>query len=253
MKKELNLLFNALLFYTRIPVPFKVDFSREALTKSFRYFPLAGVIAGSSGIFVYFLASYVFTHPVAVMAAFITLIITTGAMHEDGLADFLDGYGGGADRDSILRIMKESTIGVYGVIGTVSNIILKFLVLCSFPHQLFITAFISAQAISRIGPIYLVNTSVYARDEKSKADHTRHKTDKTTTVIATLIALLPLLLFNPIFSVAYLVFFTIMFISFRRYLHKRTGGFTGDTLGALQQLSELLFYLTLAASINLLT
>ncbi|MDD2490755.1 MAG: adenosylcobinamide-GDP ribazoletransferase [Bacteroidales bacterium] len=251
MKRELNLLFNALLFYTRFPVPVKVVFSEENLSKSFRYFPLAGTLSGGVGALVYYLCCLILPHSLAIASAIIVIILLTGAMHEDGLSDFLDGFGGGRSREDILRIMKESTIGVYGVLGVVSILFIKYLALNSLPKDLIITTLIGAHSVSRLSPIMLVNSSTYVRERLSKASHTRLKTDKKTIAIATIIASAPLLLFNWKFSAVYILLSALLFIVFRRYLNKRLGGFTGDTLGALQQLNEVLFYLVLIASIKI--
>lgn len=246
MKQQLNLFFHALMFYSRIPAG-KIDYSEDNLTKAFRYFPLVGIIAAAIGAGVFMLSGLIFPHTVSVIAAMIAIVLATGAIHEDGLSDFFDGFGGGHTKERILAIMKDSTIGAYGVIALIFLFLLKFSLFLSFDAATLPLLLIAAHGSSRVMPIVMINTSRYARTENSKAMHARHKTDKTTFIIALIIGFAPLV-FIPwqVTAVVIPVYFGMCFL-LKRYVEKKIDGFTGDILGALQQFCELAFYLVFLA------
>lgn len=247
MKQQFNLFFHALLFYSRIPAG-KIDYSEENLTKAFRYFPLVGIIVGALGGGVFWLFQWILPIPVAIVIAMIVMVLATGALHEDGLSDFFDGFGGGRDKERILSIMKESTIGAYGVIALILLFLLKFTLLLSIDPSHFIVMLIAAHASSRIMPILLINSSSYARTENSKAMHTRRKTDKATFLIALVFGLLPLIFMPWQIILIIIPLYAIILFALKRYTERKIGGFTGDVLGALQQFSELAFYLICVAT-----
>lgn len=250
MKRELNIFLHALQYYTRFPVPFKVNFSEGNLSKSLRYFPLIGALVGGTGSLALYLSGLLLPHVIGLLFAISAILLTTGAMHEDGLSDFLDGFGGGNSKEDILRIMKESSIGVFGTIGLIITILTKISCLYLIPEDYLISVLISANVSSRLWPIILVNTSTYAREGLSKASYTRKKPDRTTILIATITALAPLLYFKWHFSLLYLILSILFFSAYRGYLTRRLSGFTGDTLGALQLINELLFYITFLATLQ---
>lgn len=245
--KELNIFFNALLYYTRIRVPKSVVCNNENLSSAFKYFPIVGLIVGSIGCLVFIGASYILPVNISIILAIIAMILATGGLHEDGLADFCDGFGGGYNKEAILRIMKDSHIGTYGVISLIIMFMLKYVMLCSIDSNHLCYVFVFSQGASRFIPVLMVRTSHYARTENSKAQHTSLGVSLGNMIIAALTAFLPLILFGWLFAVVYISLLIILYLIGKWYLHQKIGGFTGDTLGALQQLSELLFYLTFIA------
>lgn len=246
MKQQLNLFFHALLFYSRIPAG-KINYSEENLTNAFRYFPLVGIIVGAIGGGVFWLFQWIFPIPVALVMAIAAMVLVTGALHEDGLSDFFDGFGGGRDKERILSIMKESTIGAYGVIALILLFLLKFTLLLSIDPSHIIIVLMAAHASSRIMPVLMVNSSRYARTGESKAMHTRRKTDMTTFLIALAFGLVPLIFMPWLIILVVILVYTVIMILLKKYTEKKIDGFTGDVLGALQQFSELAFYLIYVA------
>ncbi len=243
----MNILFNALLYHSRIPVPRNTLCTPETLSKSLRYFPLVGIVVGVIGWCVYWLVSMLLPHNIAVMAAMAVMLLSTGALHEDGFADFCDGFGGGYTKEAILRIMKDSHIGTYGVIGLIMVIGVRYFLLCSFEPMDMLKVFIVAQGASRFAPVVMVRCSTYARTEPSKSSHSALKLSLWSVVIAMVLALSPLALFGWEFAASYVSIMSIVFVGFRAYIYKHIEGFTGDTLGALQQIGEVAFYTTLLA------
>lgn len=251
MRKELNLFFTALVSYTRLPSPIKLNWSEKIMTDSFRYFPLVGMVVGGAGSLLYLCLLYCFNQQIAVAGTLAGMALVTGCMHEDGLADFFDGFGGGYNKERILSIMKDSHIGVYGVIALLLLFLMKGAVFMSVSPKAFPLVLISANALSRIPPLFLINTRTYVRTEASKGDYTRNKIAPFPVGVAVLSGMLPLLFFSWIFPVTACVAVILFFLFYRRYLDKKIGGFTGDTLGALQQFSELLIYFSYLISLKL--
>lgn len=253
MKNELKIFFTALMFYTRIPVPKSTGFSSDNLNKATRYFPLIGIIVGGIGAIVFFAVYQLLSINIAVLASISSMILLTGAFHEDALSDFCDGFGGGYTKDKILLIMKDSRIGVYGAVGLIILLLSKFILLVEFnPIQIPIIIIV-AHALSRINPVILIFTSKYVADEStSKSKPIGHKSSLTSLIIALIIGMLPLLFISPIVIPFIILVQGIVLIYFRYYIHKHLGGYTGDVLGALQQISEVSFYLTYLICIQLI-
>ena len=233
------------MFFTRLPCPRWVDHDPTYLTKSSRYFPLVGIIVGGLGACIYLIASFVFAHSISIVLSMIATILITGAFHEDGLADVCDGFGGGWTKDDILRIMKDSRIGAYGVIGTICALGLKFLCLLEMPHGVIVPAMISGHALSRFAGVTLLYTHPYVRSEDVKAKPAAEKMDIPSLLLAGIFGLMPLLLFKDAQVLWALVPVFVARFWLGRYFRKWIGGQTGDCGGATQQVCEVVFYLTL--------
>ena len=157
-RRELEYFFGAVRFFTRLPVPGWVGHSSEALNRSARYFPAVGLLIGGIGALVYLGAALFWPQPVAVLLAMAATIHATGAFHEDGLADTVDGLGGGWDRLRILEIMKDSRVGSYGVVATVLALLGKFTLLISLDGALVPLALLAGHAVSRFCSTALLAT-----------------------------------------------------------------------------------------------
>lgn len=240
----MNSFLTALMFFTRIPVPSSLPYSKTLLNRALRYFPLVGIIVGGIGTAVLWAALFIFPVSLALLLSMVATIFVTGAFHEDGFADFCDGYGGGHPKDKILEIMKDSRLGTYGTIGLVTMLAAKYLSLSTMPVNVVFCLIIIAHSFSRFIPVLLVYTTPYVREDAlSKAKPIGNNTSKTSLFIAFVIAVIPLLLIEWMMIPVILTGLLFLFWLFRQYILKRTGGYTGDALGALQQLSELIIYL----------
>jgi len=231
------------MFYTRLPVPRNTVHSGENLNLATRYFPLIGIIVGGTGALVFMAANFLLTPKVAVLFSMTIMILMTGAFHEDALSDFCDGFGGGYTVEKILMIMKDSRIGTYGAAALVMLLISKFILLTEIKTAQLPLVMIAAHALSRLNSVLMIFSSQYVReDASSKSKPIGEKTVKSTLIIGILIGLVPLY-FLPFHSIPFLIIgLGLIFLYFRHYVHKILGGYTGDVLGALQQLSELGFY-----------
>lgn len=243
----MNLFFNSLLYYSRIPVPFKVECSAEILSRALRYLPLVGLIVGAIGWAAFWLASSFLPHEVAIVVAIVAMVLSTGGLHEDGFADFCDGFGGGYDKEAVLRIMKDSCVGCYGVIGLILVFMLRYMLLSSLDSSDMNMALvlIISQGASRFAPVALVHTSTYVRVESAKSAQSSLGISVWGVGVAKLFSIAPMLIIGWQFTAAYICVIALTYLIFRAYLHRRIGGFTGDTLGALQIIGEILFYVTL--------
>ncbi len=247
MKKQLHYFLTAVLFFTRIPCPKWVDHSSEALQKSNRYFSLIGILVGSIAALVYYLSCFIFSTDIALIISMISSIWITGAFHEDGFADVCDGFGGGWTKEKILTIMKDSRLGTFGVIGLIGILSLKFLALQHLViHHNIPLILIAAHAISRFTATLLLYTHEYVRDTAtSKIKPATKQMDKKSLVSSFIFGIIPLLFFKDVllFLVLPPLFITYAYCGY--FFKKWIGGQTGDCAGALQQVSEIIFYLSL--------
>ncbi|MDR6764625.1 adenosylcobinamide-GDP ribazoletransferase [Flavobacterium sp. 2755] len=254
MKKELHIFFTCLMFYTRIPCPKNITHDPDYLNKATRYFPFIGWIVGSISFLAFYIFSLFLSTETAVIFAIIISVLTTGAFHEDGFADVCDGFGGGWTKEKILMIMKDSAIGAYGAIGLVLLFLAKFKLLSEsillFTNNILLIylLFISAHSLSRLAAISIIFTHQYSRDDASSKSKPIAKQHSWKEVFGSfffgLIPLLALSYFNYKVLLALIpVFITRYFLA--RYYQKWIDGYTGDCLGATQQVCEVIYYLSI--------
>jgi adenosylcobinamide-GDP ribazoletransferase len=245
---EVQIFFTALMFYTRIPCPKWVTHEAEYLNKATRYFPVMGWIVGGATALVFYGAEYLFTGPVAVVISMIAGIFITGAFHEDGFADVCDGFGGGWTKEKILDIMKDSRVGAYGVIGIVLLLLVKYLSLSSINTSNLWIVLIAGHSFSRLCAVLIVSTSKYVREnDDAKAKPLAKSITSKEIVPAIIFGIAPLILFLDVKVLLLLPLPVFGTVYLRYYFHKWIGGYTGDCLGATQQVTELLFYLSVIA------
>jgi len=246
MKKEIRIFLTAVMFYTRIPCPAWVDHSAEYLQESSRYLPLVGIVVGIIGAITYLVSLLVFPKAIALLFSMIATIAVTGALHEDGLSDVCDGFGAGWTKEDVLRIMKDSRTGIYGVIGLLSILSLKFTTLYFINPSLVPLVLIAGHALSRFASATLLYTHEYVRpDADSKVKSAAKKMSPGSLFIAAVFGIAPLFFFNK--SIVFLILIPVLIV--RWYVgymfRKRIGGQTGDCAGATQQICEVVFYLSL--------
>lgn len=240
---EWRLFLLALGFFTRIPVPVLKDFKQGDLHFSVKYLPLMGALVGGFGALVYWLLEQYLPPDVALILSICGTIYLTGAFHEDGLADTADGLGGGWDKEQALTIMKDSRIGSYGAIALILMLMTKFQALAHLPPMMVPVTLIVGHSLSRYAAVMVIATQQYVRAE-GKAQPFAAKMSPASIVVASVFGLLPFigLLTQLLWA---LLPVAIAWLWFSLKLKKRLGGYTGDCLGAMQQLTEVVFYLSL--------
>jgi adenosylcobinamide-GDP ribazoletransferase len=241
---HLKIFLLALSFYTRIPCPKTLDYNQ--LPQATVYLPLVGWLVGGITAASFYLADLLWPQATAVILALIAGIFLTGAFHEDGFADVCDGFGGGWGKERILEIMKDSYIGVYGVLGLLLIFLLKISLLGGMLDTVVPLVLLSGHSISRLPPLLLMQHYVYARNNDSKAAGAVYKPDLQELAVATATALLPLVLLPALCVLAIIPVLGVNWY-LGRFFHRYIGGYTGDCLGASQQIAETVFYLSVSA------
>jgi adenosylcobinamide-GDP ribazoletransferase len=171
-------------------------------------------------------------------------ILLTGAFHEDGLADMCDGFGGGWTKEKILLIMKDSRIGTFGALGLIMVLGLKYFSLSYLPEFKIPILLLAGNTLSRWIAISFLYTHIYAREEgDSKTRPLASKMSTRDFLICSILGWAPLLLFWD-----YRILFTLppLFMAWYYLKHlfqKWIGGYTGDCLGGVQQITEVVFYI----------
>ncbi|HCN18350.1 MULTISPECIES: adenosylcobinamide-GDP ribazoletransferase [Psychrobacter] len=261
IKYEWRLLLVAMQFLTRLPVPSFSSYDPQWLHQSSRHFPAVGLLIGLLCAGVFWLGSVLFTPLVAAVISTVFGIRLTGAFHEDGLADSCDGLGGGLTRERTLTIMKDSRLGTYGVLGLVSALLLKVTLLASMPPSVAIIALIIGHTASRLLCISLLALLPYGGEiEHAKAKPMAQQLTPLQGLLSSGWLLLAGVLVTLIFPYTvqqigvgqWLLALLLALIAtdyMRRLLRRRLDGYTGDGLGATQQLSEVAIYIGLAASL----
>jgi adenosylcobinamide-GDP ribazoletransferase len=257
IQREAGYFFAALRFFTRLPIPTWVGHSAEQLNHAARYFPLVGVIVGAIGAGATLAAAQVWPTAIAVLIGMAATLLATGAFHEDGLADTVDCMGGGWTREDVLRIMKDSRIGSYGAIGIGVMLLAKFEALVNLgglpdtgyfisPWLTFFAAIVAGHGVSRFASTTLIHALDYARDDDSATSKPlATRMGKGELALAGLFGLAPCVVLPwPKVAVALALVALVTWLA-ARWFDRRIGGYTGDCLGATQQLTELAFYLGL--------
>lgn len=231
---------------TRWPVPAHPAYSDHEFTASSRYYPLVGLLIGGCLWAVAGIGSALGYPPLVVAALMVGAgLWLTGALHEDGLADCADGLGGGQDRAARLRIMKDSRIGTYGAVALTMALLLRVCCLANLP-ALWVVAI--AQGWSRALAVVLMRLLPYARDEAdAKLKPVAQGAGRFNVGLALIIGAIPLLWLPWLTALLVVATSVVLVWWWRRQLRRLIGGYTGDALGAIQQLSELLCYLVVLA------
>ncbi len=277
MEKPLNTfrwydnLWAALIFFTRLPFWRLYQPPKSSYAAVVEWWPLVGWLTGGLMAATLWGASLVMPLPLALLLAIIVRLLLTGALHEDGLADFVDGFGGGGtDRDRILAIMKDSHIGTYGVIALIAYFALLFTALLSIGNlsplssqlsalsshlSLLAMAIFAADPFAKMVTSQLILMMPYARTEETAKNRTVYR--RPTTLAGVLLALqgmLPLAAFLWLAGDAVewstLIFVPCLMMYFLyRLIWNRLRGYTGDCCGAVCLLVELTFYMALSVQI----
>lgn len=250
-RNQLSIFAIALQFMTRLPGLANTGWTSERERASVGYYSASGIVIGIIAALAYWLASQLFAPLLSSLIAVAAAIMTTGALHEDGLADVCDGIGGGQTRDKALVIMKDSRIGVYGTLGLIVFVGAKVTALSNLPPGMVIAALVGAHATSRAAILAVLATAHYTRAEGGTASAVAAKpSPENWAVTGGTLALVVVacLLIIPLSAIVWaFVGAAVLALAVRQAFMRKLGGYTGDCLGAVQQAGELGFYLGLAA------
>ncbi len=245
-------LWAAFIYFTRLPFWRVHQPPRECYRSVVEFWPLTGWLTGSVMAGTLLLASMYLPYAVAVLLAIVARLLVTGAFHEDGLADFFDGFGGGGkDRNRILAIMKDSHIGTYGVLGLVVYELLLAATLFSIGGETGALAILAADPFAKMVTAQLVMMMPYARrEDEAKSKTVYRKMDWKAGIGLAIQGLLPMTAFLWFTGLDWqMVIFVPCLAMYFLYLliWRRLHGYTGDCCGAVCMLVELAVYLVVAA------
>ncbi len=192
--------------------------------------------------------SQILPFSIALVLSITSSILLTGAFHEDGFADVCDGFGGGWTKEKILKIMKDSGIGAYVALGMFLMILFKFLLLWELSDRIQTSELeiliVAAHSIGRLNSVYMIFIDEYAYDNEDSKAKPVAKQMKTQSFLATvLLGLAPLDYFQNLNFLLAIPLLILIKLYLSHYFKKWIGGYTGDCLGTLQQISEMAFYL----------
>ena len=173
-------------------------------------------------------------------------ILVTGALHEDGLCDTADGLVGGNSRERRLEIMKDSRIGTYGAIALLISIVGRWQALSFFDIHAGVLALLTTHTLARATMAIPIKFATYARSEGLGASVSANLTNREFAITAAIAALFALVL-GGMAGIISLFIAAIISLAFTAYVKSKIGGYTGDGLGAVEQLAEMTILITLLA------
>jgi adenosylcobinamide-GDP ribazoletransferase len=235
-------------FLTRIPVPVKIDFDARAFAAGAAFGPVIGLLIGMITAGVFFLFNLMDKRVLSILFAMASGIAASGGLHLDGLADSFDGLFSYRPRERVLEIMKDSRLGTSGAITLVLVLLMKYMMLVSLPETYLVPCLVTMPLLSRMTIAWSAGLMPYARQDRQSAaagliDHA----GAVQIVIATSIALLLGAIFLKLAVVPLAMIVIAFTLMFNLYLKHRIGGITGDTIGAVVELSEVVFLLSVLA------
>ncbi len=257
--KQLHIYFAALMFLTRLPIPKWVKHDEKYMQQSTTYFPLVGILVGVLLAVSFWCFEKILPTNIAVLLTMALSLLTTGAFHEDGFADMCDAFGGGYTVEKKLEIMKDSRLGTYGVSGLFFILILKYALwqqlaelvfsgnwqLIVLPYYLqFPVIIIIGQSISRLMPLYIIQNYNYVyQTDVSKSKPLASAKLKFGAIFFAIITSTFLFILLPFLLTLTIIPVVLVTLFMGRFIHKHLQGYTGDCLGATQQVAEIMFYL----------
>ncbi len=238
-RREAGHLQAAIAFLTRLPVPV----ADVPLARAARWFPVAGALVGGIAGAVLLAVSAVLPVPLAAGVAVAAGVLVTGALHEDGLADTADGLGGGRTRERALEIMRDSRIGSYGALALVFSVMLRWTALAGLAPGEGAVALVVAHAVSRglMPAVPLLTRCARPHGLGNMLDGVRAADAGLALLLALAVSLLAGGDGLVAFAVALLASGAML-----AWVARRLGGYTGDGIGAVQQVGEIAVLLTLA-------
>ena len=244
----------ALVFFTRLPFwrikAFNVP--AEYFKQVINYWAVVGWLTAGIMAGVLWGAAQILPYSIAIIVALLSRLLITGALHEDGFADFFDGFGGGITRERILEIMKDSHIGTYGVISLIFYFLFFYFLLENLGLHLACTVILVGDPLCKLISSQITLFLPYARNaETSKSKTVYKKMSLRTALISALFGLLPFVLLLKIDFLPAIIFPIFVFLRLILLMKRKIQGYTGDCCGAMFLLCELSFFLGISIILKL--
>ena len=223
----------AVAFLTRVPA----SAASEAIATSLAWFPVVGALIGLAGAMTYAAALLVLPPLPGAALATAALVILTGALHEDGLADSADAWGGGSTREEALRILDDPAHGTFGVVALVLCLLLRVSALAAMTPPAALMILPAAHALSRAAIVGVLATTSPARSSGLGARYAAFASRRSFAAALAGALIIGLGLVGP-FALAFVAVAGVGGWLVRRLALRSIGGVTGDVLGAVQQVAE---------------
>jgi adenosylcobinamide-GDP ribazoletransferase len=242
----------AFQFLTSLPVAIKRELSPAQLGRATAWFPIVGLVAGGVLAGLNWLFSLILPPSLVNALLIVALVMLTGAMHLDGLADTCDGLAGYKTIEERWRVMHDSRTGAFGVVGVVLVLLVKYVALNNVPAHLILPALLFMPAVSRWSMVYAIFAFPYARPEglgKAYKAATRWPQFAAATILVLAIAAA----FYPLFSSTGFILVggvCIIITLLSLYFKKKFAGLTGDTYGAINEVAEVMALIMIIAISN---
>ncbi len=249
IRREFIYFLVAVQVLTRLPVPRMQGFADRWMERGVKYFPLTGAIVGVACALVLLATSYLWHGLLPALLTVAAGILITGGLHEDGFADYFDSMGG-ATREARLAIMKDSRIGTYGALALGAGVATKIFALASMPLWIAAVGLVAAHAGGRLAAVAVISLLPYAGGlSAAKIKPLGRGVTRADLAIAIAFGLLPALFLPGRFAFTAVAAAAIAALVTARSARKLLGGYTGDVLGAVEQIYEISFLLALAACV----
>jgi adenosylcobinamide-GDP ribazoletransferase len=242
--RVIKLFLSAVVFMTRLPVPQSMQVEPDGLASAAVFFPVVGLLVSAGAIILHHVLSRFVAHEVMIVIVLFFLVAVTGCLHEDGLADAADGFGGGWGKDQILAIMHDSRVGSFGAVAIALTLLTRFVFLSNIPPQKLDGYLLAGQVTSRWTALPLAFFLLPARQQSGQGVRVAGRITIPTLVIGTLLtfALVGFALRVKAFWV--ILAAVAMTVVTGAYYRRKIGGVTGDCMGATNQIVEAASYLT---------
>jgi adenosylcobinamide-GDP ribazoletransferase len=237
--------WTAWMFLTKIPAP-KIPWSPKILQESVNFFPVVGCILGTLVGGFFYISSALWPASICALLSLSLMVWLTHGFHYDGLADSADGYGGGYNKSKIIVILKDSRIGTYGSLALILTLALQANCLSQMQPMQALKSWILVASLARITPLLVMYFHSYGGDEEhSKAKPLAQNIRFVNILFALIFALfLSITLLNPFQWICALISLGFVYL-YIHFLAQKTQGYTGDLLGASEQISETVLFLIL--------
>ena len=259
LSEQWHLMLLALSFFTRIPVKLNVDVTAKMLNEASRYFAIVGILIGACSALAFYLTVMFLPIELAILIAMFTSVLLTGAFHEDGWADVWDGFGGGWTVENKLNIMKDSRLGTYGAAALFFILMIKYQALLALANihlsndilkneaMDILSILLLGHCLSRVLATSLIADMNYVSEDATSKVKPLAQALSNNSYLTLLTTGAVIIAFTLSLSIAWklVVILLITRWSLKRWFTKQLGGYTGDCLGAAQQLSEVVIYLSL--------
>jgi adenosylcobinamide-GDP ribazoletransferase len=231
----------AFQFLTRLPLP-PLAFDADSLPRAIKFFPLVGFGIGFGAAMLEKILTAHLSRPMIALVLLVYSVLITGGLHEDGLADAADGFGGGCNKSQILLILRDSRIGSYGAIALVFSLIARYILLTSLPQEHFAAYLISAHVLCRWSALPLSYFLPAARENDGQGARIAQLTSLGSMIGGTIFSIVVVGFALQRAALAPVLTTTFAIVLSGWFYSRKIDGVTGDCFGATNQLSEIAVY-----------